>query len=86
MLPGVKELQLTTPPTMITVMEVRDVSDARFVTKETMSSSCDALSGVKAGTGVVQGVETRDLGIWKRRMQALMQLETSVCGGSGTLA
>lgn len=59
---------LTRPPRTTTVMEVRDVNDARLLTKENISSSCEALSGVRLGA-LVQGVEARDLGIYGRRMQ-----------------
>ena len=42
-------------------IEVRDVREANAVIKVTMSSSCDALSGVAGLVGAV-GVEAKDLG------------------------
>jgi len=45
-------------------IEVLDVREANPVIKVTMSSSCDALSGVAGLVGAV-GVEAKDLGSWK---------------------
>lgn len=44
-------------------IEVLDVREANPVIKVTMSSSCDALSGVAGLVGAV-GVEAKDLGSW----------------------
>lgn len=44
-------------------IEVLDVREANPVINVTMSSSCDAWSGV-AGLGGAVGVEAKDLGSW----------------------
>ena len=44
-------------------MDVLDVREANVVIRVTMSSSCDALSGVAGLEGAV-GVEAKDLGSW----------------------
>lgn len=56
-----KVLLLTTPPTTMMPIDVLDVREANPVIKVTMSSSCDALSGIDGLVGAV-GVEAKDLG------------------------
>lgn len=46
---------------MMTPIDVLDVREANPVIKVTVSSSCDALSGVAGLVGTV-GVEAKDLG------------------------
>lgn len=54
---------LATPPTMMMLIEVRDVSEAKPVTRVTISSSCDTFSGVTAGMLAAEGVEASGRGI-----------------------
>lgn len=48
---------------MMMLIEVRDVSEAKPITKGTIKSSCDTFSGVIAGRLAVDGVVAKGRGI-----------------------
>lgn len=54
---------LATPPTTMMLIEVRDVSEAKLITKGTMKSSGDVFSGVAAGRLAADGVVAKGRGI-----------------------
>lgn len=54
---------LATPPTTMMLIEVRDVSEAKLITKGTIKSSCDGFSGVMAGRLAADGVVAKGRGI-----------------------
>lgn len=60
---GMLPVLLATPPTTMTLMEVRDVSEAKLSTKGTIKSSWGALSGVTAGRLEPDGVLAKGRGI-----------------------
>ena len=45
------------------LIEVRDVSEAKLITKGTIKSSCGTVSGVTAGRLAVDGVAAKGRGI-----------------------
>lgn len=47
------------------LIEVRDVSEAKLITKGTMNSSCETLSGVAAGRLAADGVVAKGRGIYE---------------------
>ena len=54
---------LATPPTTMMLIEVRDVSEAKLITKGTMKSSGEVFSGVAAGRLAADGVVAKGRGI-----------------------
>lgn len=60
---GMLPVLLATPPTTMTLMEVRDVSEAKLNTKGTIKSSWGVLSGVMAGRLAADGVLAKGRGI-----------------------
>lgn len=54
---------LATPPTTMMLIEVRDVSEAKLITKGTIKSSCGVFSGVRAGRLAADGVVAKGRGI-----------------------